>query len=139
MKVLLSGAAVSLVSGLLLGGALHPRLDVADAKPSGPQTLIVPSGSRLADPSEESAVIGGRASSAPGYAPGAALTYPTAPPVETVTSQSLAEPPKRTEEPASVARAPAEARRHPYPSMQGDYPSVIEIDPPEPADDEAPW
>lgn len=39
MKLFLSGAALSLAAGALLGGAMRPNLDARDARPAGPQMV----------------------------------------------------------------------------------------------------
>ncbi len=142
MKVLLSGAAVSLASGLLLGSVLQPRFDFDDNRPVGPQVLATVSAPRAQAPSEEFADIGRYAGKVPDYVMGVNWKKAMAWPDETGASEARPETVRESPsppEPLSVTRTayetPAE-RSHLYPSMEGDHPSVIEVAQPEPSNDE---
>jgi len=70
VKVLLSGAAAAAVCGMLLGGAMQPHLDTADARPAGPQMFATWNGARSTGPFDPGAAYAGGQGRVPDYVTG---------------------------------------------------------------------
>lgn len=91
MKALVSGAAVALASGLLMGAALKPDL-AYDGRPAGPQILAGFGGERSTGPFDDGPTLASYSGKLPDYVLGtdfkrATTVFPTAeapPPVKEV-------------------------------------------------------
>lgn len=133
MKVILSGAAISLAAGLLLGAAMQPQLNIDDSHPAGPQMTIHGSGVRSGGPIETEAALASYASVLPDYVLGTNWKKSMYPPDVVIAAaeprEDVSSAPPQQDEAVVVARAADEGPRqtHDYPSMSGEHPSVIEI------------
>lgn len=145
MKLPLSGAAVALAAGLMLGGAMQPHLYDGD-RPSGPQMFASWAGARSTGPFDPGTSFASYRGQAPDYVMGTdwkkRMTLPDEP--------AAAPTPRR--EPPTVdgpeAPTPATFTRtayeelppvvHAYPSMDGAHPSVIDVPAEAEADTTAP-
>ncbi len=131
MKVFLSGAALSLAAGLLLGSALQPELNIDDSHPAGPQMAVQASGARSEGPFETEAAL----ASYSGVFPDDVLATKmkrliNSPDVVIAEPRDVESPaPAATAETAVDARVANDnpPQAHDYPSMRGEHPSVIEI------------
>jgi hypothetical protein len=131
VKVFLSGAAVSLATGLLLGFAMQPQLNIDERHPAGPQMAMHEAGARSDGPIENGAALASYAGVFPDYVLGTNWKKSmTSPAVIAVTEPREVSPaPPAPDEDVVVARAAEESppQTHSYPSMIGEHPSVIEI------------
>lgn len=143
LKLPLSGAAVALAAGLMLGGAMQPHLYDGD-RPSGPQMFASWAGARSTGPFDPGTSFASYRGKMPDYVMGTdwkkRMTWPDEP---AGASTSPREPPT-VDVPETPAPAPAATFTraayeepppvvHTYPSMDGAHPSVIDV----PADPEA--
>ena len=103
LKVFLPGAGLALTAGLLLGGAMQPRLDASDNRPAGPQMLADWAGARSSNPADPGATFAAYHGNPPDYVLGTdwkkSSTWPS--------EQAAVSPPRET---VADAAAPAEER-----------------------------
>jgi hypothetical protein len=142
VKVLLSGAAVAAITGVLLGGAMQPHLDAADGRPAGPQMFANWSGVRSTGPFDPGTTFASYQGRVPDYVMGTDWKKAVAWPDErAAVSESSGEAAQGdtplAEAPVVLARAayedlPPVGRA--YPSLGGGEPST----PAPPSADEAP-
>ncbi|HEX3367668.1 hypothetical protein [Phenylobacterium sp.] len=139
LTVFLSGAAVALTAGVLLGGAMQPHLASDDGRPAGPQMFAAYDGRSTGpfDPGDPYMTLAAYHGAPPDYVMGTDWKKAMAPPVE---KTAVAEPRDAPDDPPPpilthvVYDEPPPT--HDYPSMGGSHPSVIEL--PAPADETEP-
>jgi hypothetical protein len=142
LTVFLSGAAVALTAGVLLGGAMQPHLNSDDGRPEGPQMFAAYDGRSTGpfDPGDPNATLAAYHGTPPDYVMGTDWKRAMAP---TVVKVALTEPRDATDDPppAVLTRAvydePAPPA-HDYPSIGGAHPASTEIPAPADEDDIAP-
>jgi len=146
LKIPLSGAALALVTGILLGGAMQPQLIGGDARPSGPQMFADWAGARSTGPFDPGTTFASYHGAIPDYVMGTdwkrRMTWPderaaVSAPREEVRADDLPAPDPLPEHVALTRAAYEEppAPAHDYPSLGGARPAVIEV--PAAAPDEA--
>jgi hypothetical protein len=122
-----SGAAVAVVSGLLLGGAMQPNLG-DDGRPAGPQMIAGWAGARSTGPFDPGATYASYAGQIPDYVLGTdwkkTLAWPAEPAATPEPAAREAAPRQPPPEPVGLTRAdyddaPPEPKAH-YPSLGGD-------------------
>jgi hypothetical protein len=138
LTVFLSGAAVALTAGVLLGGAMQPHLDRDDSRPAGPQMFAAWDGHSTGpfDPGESNVTLAAYHGNPPDYVLGTdwkkAMTWPDEQAAVSARREAAPEPPPPAEPPPVLARVVYEGPpppTHDYPSMNGAHPTVIEIPP----------
>jgi len=139
VKVLLGGAAISLVMGLMLGGAMQPHLDEGD-RPAGPQMFADWAGARSTGPFDPGTTFVSYRGKMPDYVLGTdwkkSMAWPderaaVSPPRDVAPTDPPPDPPVET---AGLTRAAYEEpppAAHAYPSLNGGQPTPA-------ADDSAP-
>jgi hypothetical protein len=119
----------------MVGGAMQPHLDDADARPAGPQMLVAWSAERDPGPADPAVNFANYQGNMPDYVMGTDWKKAmTSPPQRIAVSSSSGEDALTDDVAAEPAVAltrtafdePA-APAHAYPSMVGDHPSVIEV------------
>jgi hypothetical protein len=148
LTVFLSGAAVALTTGVLLGGAMQPHLASDDDRPAGPQIVASYDGRSTGpfDPGDPYAMLAAYHGTPPDYVMGTDWKKSMAPPVEKVAVTEPREAAYEPPPPIPTQEAPvltptvyyAPPPTHGYPSMGGAHPSVIEIAAPADDFDETP-
>ena len=142
LKRLFGGVAVAAASGLLLGAAMQPNLDVGEVE--GPQMLLAGGGPRAAYTTAD-AGVGVYKDRIPDYVFGTDWTQP---PAEAFPEQAAPAADASVTDAAATEEPPAEPVRHVawreapyeptvYPSMTGDTAYQAELPPPPPPPDEA--
>jgi hypothetical protein len=132
VRIPLSGAALALVSGLLLGGAMQPHLYDGD-RPSGPQMFADWAGARSTGPFDPGTTFASYSGKIPDYVLGTdwkrRMDWPPEPAATPAPRDPSAGDPS-ADEPVVLTRAAFEAPTAPeYPSMEGPHPSVIAVTP----------
>jgi hypothetical protein len=137
LTVFLSGAAVALTAGVLLGGAMQPHLTRDDGRPEGPQMFAAYDGRSTGpfDPGDPNATLAAYHGAPPDYVLGTDWKRAMAPRVERI---AVTEPREATDDapPAVLTRAVYDEPTppaHDYPSMGGAHPVAVEV--PVPADE----
>lgn len=120
MNTILTGAAVALAAGLLMGAAIKPDLQ-ADDRPEGPQVIVGWGGTRATGPFDDGASFASYHGQTPDYVLGTDWKKSLAPPPEGAPIQTAAvdDPPS---EPAAFTRATYDdPDREPatFPSLEG--------------------
>jgi hypothetical protein len=138
LTVFLSGAAVALTAGVLLGGAMQPHLTSDDGRPAGPQMFVAYDGRSTGpfDPGDPYATLAAYHGTPPDYVMGTDWKKAMSPPVEKITvaqprDESPDDPPPAVLTRTAYYEPPPPT--HDYPSMGGAHPAVIEV--PAPADE----
>jgi len=140
----LSGAAVALVAGLLLGGAMQPHLDEGDGRPSGPQMFADWAGDRSTGPFDPGTTFVSYQGKIPDYVMGTDWKKRMAWPDETAAVAAAPRDEARNDEtsdemPATLTRAAYDDPPPPaqdYPSLGGAEQAAVgpPTDAPEPSD-----
>jgi hypothetical protein len=136
LTVFLSGAAIALTTGVLLGGAMQPHLSGDDGRPAGPQMFAAYDGRSTGpfDPGEPNVTLAAYHGTPPDYVMGTdwkrAMTWPDQKVAVSQPSDAAEETPPAADPPPVLARAVYDEPpppTHDYPSMGGAHPSVIEV------------
>jgi hypothetical protein len=142
LTVFLSGAAVALTAGVLLGGAMQPHLSGDDGRPAGPQMFAAYDGRSTGpfDPGDPYVTLAAYHGTPPDYVMGTdwkkAMAWPDQKVAVAEPREAAATPPADDPPPALTHAVYDEPPpTHDYPSMGGAHPSVIEV--PAPADETA--
>jgi hypothetical protein len=136
--MILSGAAVAAVAGILLGGAMQPQL-IFDGRPNGPQMFASGGGPRSTGPFEPGGPNASYSGNLPSYVIGtdyAQAAYVAAPPIEEHHRQLV-----RNDAPAPESTAGYDEPPAPlvvYPSLAGGRDYDAETPQPSPPDDDPP-
>jgi len=142
LTVFLSGAAVALTAGVLLGGAMQPHLSGGDGRPEGPQMFAAYDGRSTGpfDPGDPNATLAAYHGAPPDYVLGTDWKRAMAPPPERVSVAEPRDPPDDPSPPVVTHAVYYEPPplTHDYPSMGGAHPSVIETPAQADETDEAP-
>jgi hypothetical protein len=143
LTVFLSGAAVALTAGVLLGGAMQPHLTGDDGRPEGPQMFAAYDGRSTGpfDPGDPNATLAAYHGTPPDYVMGTDWKKAMAP---TVVKVAVTEPGEATDDappPPVLTRAAYDEPTppsHDDPSMGGAHPATIEVPAPTDQSDIAP-
>ena len=147
LTVFLSGAAVALTAGVLLGGAMQPHLDRDDGRPAGPQMFAAWDGRSTGpfDPGDANVMLAAYHGNPPDYVLGTdwkkAMAWPDEKAAVSAPREAAPEPAPPVEPPPVLARVTYQEPpppTHDYPSMGGAHPSVIEIPPVAEANEDPP-
>jgi len=148
LKIPLAGAALALVTGILLGGAMQPQLVGDDARPAGPQMFADWAGARSTGPFDPGTTFASYHGNVPDYVMGTdwkrRMTWPddlaaVSAPREEVRAD---DPPAADPVPEHVALTRAAYEEpppppHDYPSIGGAHPAVVEVPAPAEAQPDA--
>jgi hypothetical protein len=135
LTVFLSGAAVALTTGVVLGGAMQPHLNGDDGRPEGPQMFAAYDGRSTGpfDPGDPSLVLAAYHGTPPDYVMGTDWKKAMTPPVEKAAVTEVHEAPDDSPPPVLARAAYDEPPpTHDYPSLDGARPPAT--DAPTPAD-----